>query len=35
MTRLSQRLTQQEALAGEKKGALDLKETAYESCMAR
>lgn len=34
MTRLSQRVTEQETLVAQKKGALDVKETAYQACMA-
>lgn len=35
MTRLSQRVTQQEAVVAQKKTVLDTKESAYQACMAR
>ena len=35
MTRLSQRVTEQEALVAQKKATLDVKETAYQACMAK
>jgi len=35
MTRLSARVTEQEAIVSEKKAELDIKEAAYQACMAQ